>query len=604
MGFRSTVPSHIGALSLQQALELSNIYLKNAYRTKDHGVSLVLCHDAEAALSQAKSANKKYHGHPNDAGYQALREGVAAAYIDLGKLMEVQGYQDEAQTIYKKAEKWGGNARDAGRLAKTINSDGIRPSLTKAPQLSESARTIDSLSSSSTMYLGQRRDIATIPSHIFAANLGPAITVFKLPDADERLSNTPQLVHCLSLLQASRSNKDMLELAVQKWLRAIENDTDEQERLRAMVIEVVRAFKRDEIKDAKAVAEVVYLAPVLDKDSFQDLLREFYSGIDHSGLLNFHQLEGLAQLIQGAEPGYLSPDDLVKILELLSTRLRETHRQSSHHIHQLTLAVSHVLDAMADTQVTGLDREKLHEPLSKYLSGLRESPDPFLVYQAAYAYQALLCVPDNETLWQAAMRRTGKVIQGISGMVTAVKSLDLVKFIEGLEDIQKGIDGASMVVEVFKTSYEGVASFVKNGQGFLVCLKEGLSFERKRDWYSALRGADELIRNGEFAVFRKLVCEAPCRYDPAFQWGVCQRLGEVAANTMWDPVTRASAVGFLGEIYRNDDMWGQEPSVKQWVLNILMQLDIASGSDIHRRLDCHALLFNDSSYRLQVFSNG
>jgi len=74
-------------------------------------------------------------------------------------------------------------------------------------------------------------------------------------------------------------------------------------------------------------------------------------------------------------------------------------------------------------------------------------------------------------------------------------------------------------------------------------LKQGLSFERKRDWYSALRGADAL------ATFRKLVCEAPCRLDAAFQWGVCQRLGVIAVSPLWDAGARRNAIEFLGEIY-------------------------------------------------------
>ncbi|KAF9342519.1 hypothetical protein BGX34_008023, partial [Mortierella sp. NVP85] len=121
------------------------------------------------------------------------------------------------------------------------------------------------------------------------------------------------------------------------------------------------------------------------------------------------------------------------------------------------------------------------------------------------------------------------------------------------------------------------------GQGLMESLKEGFSFERKRDWYSALRGADALIRDGELATFRKLVCEVPCRYDPAFQWGVCQRLGEMAANPKWDTATRRSAIAFLGEIYRNDEMWEKRPSTKQWILNILMQLSKSSGgsSQLH-----------------------
>jgi len=75
------------------------------------------------------------------------------------------------------------------------------------------------------------------------------------------------------------------------------------------------------------------------------------------------------------------------------------------------------------------------------------------------------------------------------------------------------------VVELVKSTYEGASSLATGGKGFLDCLKEGLSFNRKCAWYSALRGADTLIRDGQFAEFRKPVCSA-CRLDPAFQWGV------------------------------------------------------------------------------------
>ncbi|KAK3810318.1 MAG: WD40-repeat-containing domain protein [Benniella sp.] len=375
----------------------------------------------------------------------------------------------------------------------------------------------------------------------------------------------------------------MLDPVARKWLQIVAKDSDEKSRLHTMSVEVIRAFIRDEIKDDKAVAEVVCLAPVLNKDMFHDLLSEFYSGIDHSGLLNFHQLEGLAQLIQGADPGHLSADDLVKILVLLSDRLGETHHQSTQNLYQLTMAISHVLDAMADARVTGLDRERVHEPLCMYLQELQDTKDPYLVYQAAYAYQALQCVPDDETTWQMAMRHTGKVIRGISGLVSATKGFDLMRFIEGLEDIQKGLSGMTMVVDVVKTSFK---DGLEDGQTFLEYLKKGLSFERKRDWYSALRGADALIRDGELATFKKLVCEAPCRLDAAFQWGICQRLGEIVANPAWDTGTRQSAIAFLGEIYRDDATWGQQMNVKQWILNILMQMATSSGTG--SQLQVHA----------------
>jgi len=426
----------------------------------------------------------------------------------------------------------------------------------------------------------QLSDTATMAKIIFPRNVRPPTIQFNPPEPDSRLFDTRQLVCCLGLLQMDIEPENILDPAARTWVLNTKNETDEKERLSTLATDVIRAFKRDEFKDAKSVTEVVFLAPVLGRDDFRYLVKEFYSGIDQSGLLDIHQLEGLARLIQGAGPGDLDSDDLVKVLTLLSTRLKDTHQQSAHHLYQLTVAVSHVLDAMADASVQGLNREKIHEPLSAYLNELKQSSDPHLVYQAAYAYQALMCVPDDESLWQATLRRTGKVIQGVSGLVSAVKGLDLNGFIEGLGKIQDGLAGASGIVQVVKTAYEGAVSLRKGGQGFLECLQEGFSFDRRCAWYTALRGADTLIREGSFVEFRRLVCEAPCRRDVAFQWGVCQRLGEIAANSEWDGETQQSSIALLGEIYRDDLTWGNHTNVKQWIVSVLLHLTSFPGSEI------------------------
>ena len=395
---------------------------------------------------------------------------------------------------------------------------------------------------------------------------------FNPPGVGERLHNIPQLAYSLALLQVARSPSDILVPTARQWFETAKKNPAEQERLKSLAAGVVTAYKSNKLKDTEVMAEVLYLAPVLENDAFQNLLREFFHEVEKSSLLNITQLEGLAQLIQSAKPGQLGADDLNSILGLLDRRLRETHKQSSTSIYKLMLAVSCVLDAMADANVEGIDRVTVHEPLSQYLKGLKNHSDSYLVYQAAYAYQALLRVPDNETTWQAAMRRTGKVAQGVAGLISAVKGVDLNRFIEGLGNIGEGVGGALKVVEVVKDAYNNVVSLMEGGKNFSECLEEGLSFSRKRDWYSVLRGADILIRAEALVAFKKLVSEAPCRHDPAFQWGVCQRLGEIAANSLWDPESRTSAIAFLGEIYRNDKEWGRLANIKQWILNILAQL--------------------------------
>jgi len=427
---------------------------------------------------------------------------------------------------------------------------------------------------------GQKQGHDIAPQAIFTKNIRPPALEVKLPKADERLSTTPQLAACLSLLKHSQLLDDMLEPSAREWLQVTGKDTDEQDRLKILATNVIRAFQREAIKDDKTVAEVICLAPVLEKSDFQYLLGELCKGIDQSILLDLQQLDGVAQLIHCAEPGYLDADDLVKILELLSTRLRTTHNQSSNHMYQLTMAVSRVLDAMADTKVTGLDREKLHEPLSLYLSEIKDTSDLYLVYQAAYAYQALLYVPDDETLWQATLRRTGKVIQGVSGLVSAVKGLDLNGFMDGLKDIQQGMSGAVGVFKLAKSTVDGAKSLADSGKDFLDCMKEGLGVKRKLTWYPALRGVESLLRSGQLAQFKRLVCEAPCRVDPVFQWGVCQLLGEIAADSMWDLKTRQSAVMFLGEIYTERTVWVSQANVQEWILVILVKLSASTENDV------------------------
>ncbi|KAK3816653.1 MAG: hypothetical protein J3Q66DRAFT_441040 [Benniella sp.] len=595
MVFGSVISSPRGNLSFEQVIHLTNIYLENAAKSTDPEIVLVLCHDTEVSLAHVKKAAK----NNND---KTMSERIAAVYVDLGDVLDDQGHRDEAQAFYKKSEKWGGRVHASGKLTYPSRSFSIVHSTNSVKSSLHVTGPINTIHISTPQSLHKQLSGATtIPEDIFPRNLSLPTITFAAPEPDSRLNDTRQLACCLGLLQSSVETDDILDLGARNWLQVTRNESDEKERLKTLATDVIRAFKRDEFKDAKVVTEVVYLAPVLGKEDFRYLVKEFYSGVDQSGLLDVHQLEGLAHLIQGAGAGYLDTDDLVKVLNLLSTRLRDTHQQSTNYLYQLTATVSHVLDAMADASVSGIDREKIHEPLSAYLDGLKGSSDAYLVYQAAYAYQALMCVPDDESLWQATFRRTWEVIHGVSGLVGAAKGLDLNRFIEGLKKIQEGLAGASEIVQAIKTAYDGAMSLKESGQGFFVCLKQGFSFERKCAWYTALRGADTLIRDGQFAEFKKLVYEAPCQRDPAFQWGVCQRLGEVAASPTWDSETRQHAIAFLVEIYQNDTVWGHQVNVKQWIVTILLQLSSFPGVEtqfIESQLD---RLQNDEDPAKQAF---
>jgi len=100
MVFTGIVSSPRGSLSSQQTLELANAYLETAFNATDSDVALVLCHDTEVSLSQAKKSAKQDKN-------ATVNEGIATAYIGLGKLLESLHHLTGAEASFKKAQKLG-----------------------------------------------------------------------------------------------------------------------------------------------------------------------------------------------------------------------------------------------------------------------------------------------------------------------------------------------------------------------------------------------------------------------------------------------------------------------------------------------------------------
>jgi hypothetical protein len=96
----SIVQSPRGTLSPQKTLKLANSYLKSADDADDEDITLVLCHNAEESLSDAKKAAKRTKDQ------RTIME-IGAAYIDLGNLLKSRGYTNEADVSFEKAVKLG-----------------------------------------------------------------------------------------------------------------------------------------------------------------------------------------------------------------------------------------------------------------------------------------------------------------------------------------------------------------------------------------------------------------------------------------------------------------------------------------------------------------
>ncbi|KAF9345850.1 hypothetical protein BGX34_004409 [Mortierella sp. NVP85] len=507
-----------------ETLELANIYLDNARTTNDPHIALALCHDTEVTLSQVARG-------PRRQMVPVVRRGIATAYVQLGGLLKSRSLHDDVDAFYKKAEKFG--ERVQREHSKAGHRDGLQENC--QCQCHASHHREDSQED------GQE--------HVQESGQEPGHSSQSQPtqDPDPTIINQP-----IQTPSDSMSNDEKPSLF----------PAAEQQQ----VGDITKVPQAIFAKNIRSPAMEIKLPKAEERLSTTPQLATCLCLLKNSQMLEDMLDSPAREWLQAIEKDTDEQDRL----KILATNL--------------TMAVSRVLDAMADTKVKGLDREKLHEPLSLYLSEIKDISDPHLVYQAAYAYQALLYVPDDETLWQATLRRTGKVIQGVAGLVSAVKGLDLIGFMDGLKNIQQGVSGAVGVLKLAKSTFDGVKSISDGGKDFVECMKEGFGANCKLTWYPALRGAESLLRGGQHANFKKVVCEAPCRLDPVFQWGVCQLLGEVAADAMWDANTRQSAIMFLGEIYSDRTVWNSNANVQERILVILMKLASSSANDVQGEL--------------------
>ncbi|KAG0048041.1 hypothetical protein BGZ83_006948 [Gryganskiella cystojenkinii] len=532
-------------LPAKTILGLATLLLKDADKSDDPEIVLALCTQAESWLNQIKNPTATKSGAPKTTKDQTLAEGVLAAYRDYARIVARYKPPKKALAGYKKIEMWRGSfAKDEKQLVAEGPGKDVR-------------------------------DSAKFSRAIFVENVGPptdSSTLPTLPELNKQLIDTPQLAYCLRVL-----NEEVSDKAAKQWRKDTIKDLEELNRFSNLVRNVVRAFERDELKDADAVAEVTTLAPFLGRPDFRFLLAYFVDGLEHSILLNVHSLEGIARLVRSAAPNTLSPDDLVRTLGCINSRMHLVHEQAPDYIYQMTITVSRVLDAMADSHVKGLKREDLHEPLSAYLDGLKGHDDPYIVFQAAYAFQALQCVPDNESPWQTGWRRGTAVAQSAFKLASAVKTLDVNAFLDGLSTLQTSLGEVYEAVKMAMDAYDQVKELYTSGQQLRDALDNGLSFYKKRAWYTALRITDTLLQTGRLADFETIVCEAPCQRALPFQWGVCQRLGNLAADPQWGEESRLGAVAFLGQIYQDDVNWDRHVPVKQLILDILKQL--AASSD-------------------------
>ncbi|KAG0271394.1 hypothetical protein BGZ95_000799, partial [Linnemannia exigua] len=422
---------------------------------------------------------------------------------------------------------------------------------------------------------------------IFSHNISKPFFRTPLPKLGNRFNSTLQLAFGLYLLPQRPSSSQTtpksaisakcaahgLDLSEEEeaWRIAIEKDPFEQSRLCWLVAQVVAEFLKSSHKDAQSIGEILLLGPIFDRKDYRNILSSLISQLEREALLDVDLLRGLIQLLQDASPRYLIDDDLVRILRLLRQRLKDTykalgdtHQASSEHIYILATAISRVLDAMIEGNVKNLNRTEDHQPLVDILDELKDSSDPNLKFQAAYAWQALQFVGDDESPLHAVLRFAGGLTKVALGVAGGFK-FDPDNLCNGLHEL--GL-ATGQAYDVVKASIEGYQAFRAGSHGAMDSLVLGFQSGTKRLWFPALQGARVFIREGRLADFELVVNDAPCRHESDFQWGVCQLLGEMAMDPIWEPKVRKLAIDFLARLYKSDGTWNPGTHIKSAIFGL------------------------------------
>ncbi|KAF9995411.1 hypothetical protein BGZ80_007521, partial [Entomortierella chlamydospora] len=333
---RNLFSSQTSDRSTEETLGLTSKRLELARKEDDTAKRLELINSVKPLLKDTENtfASKKVKD-------PALSEGIANAYHEHGRLLDDLGHHDKAKKSRSKAEKWGyvdavGRNIDSSHPLGKNNT--VRRSL--LPTAVPSIAPIVAVATPAKVKPTSPKNGMQIQQKIFDHNVTPPITKYALPEPDERITSTPQLAYCLSLLHSSMISQEELDQIERDWLQIKDVDPDERERLQTMATDLIRAFVREDLKKSSVIAEAVSLTAVLEQEVFRKLLQVFVNGISQSLLLDVHLLNGLAQLIRNAPEGYIDADDLVKVLELLNGRLKDTHKQSTRHTYQLAMTIS------------------------------------------------------------------------------------------------------------------------------------------------------------------------------------------------------------------------------------------------------------------------
>jgi len=308
--------------------------------------------------------------------------------------------------------------------------------------------------------------------------------------------------------------------------------------LETLALKIIDLFARSETKTKSLYDEVTALASSNNVVVMKQLFKVFVKEINKAELLEIEALIGLKATIINSiievdsEIKVFDPDDLIQVIKIVIQRFSLIHRQpeTNHKFYIALSTLADILDVMSDAHIIKMDREKIHKPLYDTLDSLSNDSDLIVASLAAYAKQALVRVPDNESPFNSFFRHGKALVEGLT---------NIVKFV-GKPDI-------SLIPDTYNK------------------LKEALNFQEwKKHWYGDIRALKLLSESKEFdkftIVMNELIQDAS---NPNIIGNILFILYEIVrqgTNKEW-------ALDRMKDLFQDDTRWGNDKKIKEFILN-------------------------------------
>ncbi|MCX8567011.1 MAG: WD40 repeat [Glomeribacter sp. 1016415] len=338
---------------------------------------------------------------------------------------------------------------------------------------------------------------------------------------------------------------------------------------------ILSLFGQEDYKDLELWREVIPLARIADLEKCRYLIGKAHTVITiKENLLNVSALQSMAVMIHDLPEPVLksSVGDLVGLLQGLTSRLNSEHQSgNTPAFQQLLQTTSQVLDAMVKAGVTGISRTQVQEPLDQALQSLSQTPE--LRFQAYYARQALAHLPNDESRWQEAWRRSTSIVLGAATLASAVRTFDPNKLMETYSCFVEAFAGTGEILERVAKLVGEMKDFGASAQEAGASAYQGLTQNRQNRWYTALQFLDTCLEERQWVQFEQFARHGGFNRNEAFLLGICQRLEQIA-RTQPEEGLQEAAIQFLDDLV-DTPHWGNYKRVQQAVYQAFKRFETA-----------------------------